>query len=158
MILKKTFGKANSSSKLALYSHMAYAEKQKENKMAFKIDAEDLKKSQKCPVGMHIATLTEVGKPYFNDKQTEIQQCFFETEKGYTTPYWFNNKMVSSILEFVQAADKVTFDAATMAEMDIELSDYIGKKVAISVSHIKDKNGKLQSQIDNFFNSEAVPF
>lgn len=127
--------------------------------MAFKVTAEDLKKSIKCPPGMHLAKLVTVEAPYFNEKQTEVQRVDFETDKGYSVPYWFNNKMTSSIFEFVQAADKVTFTPETMQEMEIELADYVGKEVAISVSHNKsEKDGKINCQIDNFYQAGKVPF
>lgn len=126
--------------------------------MAFSITKEDLKKSQKCPAGMHFATLVEVEEPYKSEKGVEVQKCVFETDKGYSVPVWFNDAVLANLIEFIGAADKVTFDLETMATMNIDLKKYKGKRVALSVSHVKDKNGKVQSQIDNFFNSDRVPF
>jgi hypothetical protein len=124
----------------------------------FKVTKEDLKKSQKCPVGMHVGTLVEVEEQYFNEKGTSVQKCVFETDAGYQVPVWFNDKVMSNLIEFVEAADKIKLDMATMADMDIRLENYKGRRVAFSVSHQKDKNNKMQSQIDNFFNADKVPF
>lgn len=126
--------------------------------MAFKLTAEDLKKSAKCPVGMHLATLVAVDEPYLNDKGTEIQKADFETDQGYSVPKWFNDKFISDLFEFVEAADKIKFDANNFKETELDLRNYKGKKVAISVSHQKDKNNKVQAQIDNFFSADKVPF
>lgn len=126
--------------------------------MSFKPTVEDLKRSQKCPAGMHRATLITVDDEYFNDKGTSIQKCEFETENGHIVPFWFNDKMMGMILEFVSAADKTVITEDMLADMDIELREYKGKAVALSVSHVKDKNNKLQAQIDNFFNEDKVPF
>jgi hypothetical protein len=128
--------------------------------MAFKLNKDVLAKSAKCPTGMHIATLTEVEDTYFSEKGTEVQKANFETDKGYNIPMWFNGSDMGlgQILEFVQAADDVTFTADNMAELDINLKEYVGKKVCLSVSHGKDKNNKVQAQIDNFFSAKKVPF
>lgn len=125
--------------------------------MAFDVTKEDLKKSQKCPVGMHLATLVEVEDEYLNEKGTNVQKCEFETDKGHIVPYWFNDKMVSAVLEFIAAADDIVLTEENMPSR-IDLKDYKGKRVAISVSHTKDKNNKLQAQIDNFFSASKVPF
>lgn len=123
--------------------------------MAFTIEKDDIKKSQKCPPGIHKATLTLVEDVYYNEKGTEIQKCEFETEEGYIVPVWFNNKMLGPIIEFVEAADKVKLTEDT----SVDLKKYEGTgKVCISVSHIKDKNNKIQAQIDNFFSADKVPF
>lgn len=126
--------------------------------MAFKLTAEDLKKSAKCPVGMHLATLVVAEEPYISEKGNETQKCDFETDQGYTISKWFNEKFTGDLFEFVAAADKIKFDATTFKETEIELKNYRGKKVAISVSHGKDKNGKVQANIDNFFSADKIPF
>lgn len=107
---------------------------------------------------MHLATLVAVDEPYINDKGTEIQKADFETDAGYSVPKWFNDKFVSDLFEFVEAADKIKFDANNFKEIELDLKRYVGKKVAISVSHQKDKNAKIQAQIDNFFSADKVPF
>lgn len=122
--------------------------------MAFEVTKDDIKKSQKCPPGMHIATLVSVEKEYLNEKGTTVQRVDFDTDGGYSVPYWFNDKMTSSLIEFAEAADNVKLDADT----SIELMDYKGKKVCLSVSHAKDKNNKIQAQIDNFYPSDKVPY
>jgi len=125
--------------------------------MPFTVNKQDLKKSQKCPPGMHLFTLTEVEDEYFNEKGTKVQRVDFESDGGYIVPYWFNDKFSSNLLEFIQAADGITLDM-NMEDLDIDLKDYKGKKVAGSVSHVKDKNNKIQAQIDNFFSPDKVPF
>lgn len=127
--------------------------------MAFNFTTTDVRKSQKCPVGMHIATLTEVEEPYFNAKGTTVQKVNFETDKGYSVPYWFNDKFMANLIEFVEAADNIKFDPeAENTDVSIDLKNYIGKKLAIAVSHRKDDNNKIQAQIDNFFSADKVPF
>lgn len=126
--------------------------------MAFKLNKQELQKSQKCPPGLHPATLVEAEEMYVSEKGAEVQKCIFETDAGYQVPVWFNDKVMSNLIEFVEAADKVKFDMENMEEVDINLKKYVGKKVYISVSHVKDKNNKIQAQIDNFYNSDKVPF
>jgi len=123
---------------------------------SFKVTKDDIAKSQKCPPGMHIAELTLVGEEYLKDNGNTVQECEFTTTSGHNMRYWFNAKMVSSIIEFVCAADKV--EPAALEDKDINLKEYVGKKVCISVSHGKDKNNKIQAQIDNFFSADKVPF
>ena len=106
---------------------------------------------------MHLATLTSVEDEYQNDKGTNIQKCDFETDSGYTIPKWFNDGFMSDLIEFVEAADNIKFDPEN-TDTDIDLHDYVGKKVAIQVSHGKDKNNKIQAQIDNFYTADKVPF
>lgn len=125
--------------------------------MPFSFDKSDFRKSQKCPPGMHIATLVEVEEEYYNEKGTQVQRANFETDKGYDISTWFNDKMPSFMYEFVAAADDVTLTEDN-APTNIDLKEYVGKKVAISVSHGKDKNNKVQAQIDNFFSAAKVPF
>lgn len=126
--------------------------------MAFDLTPEDLKKSQKCPPGMHMMTVREVGDEYFNDNQTTVQQMDLETDKGYFVSTWFNNKFKSNIIEFVEAADRIKFTDESIKNVKIDLKNYVGKTVVGSVSHRKDKNNKIQAQIDNFFSSDKVPF
>lgn len=122
--------------------------------MAFDVTKSDIKKSQKCAPGMHIATLITVDEQYLNEKGTTVQKVEFDTDSGYSIPYWFNDKMTSSLIEFAEAADNCKLSEDT----SIELKDYKGKKVCLSVSHAKDKNNKIQAQIDNFYSSEKVPY
>ena len=122
--------------------------------MTFDVTKKDIAQAQKCPPGMHKATLIEVDESYFNEKGTEIEKATFETTKGHSVPYWFNNKMLSSVIEFVEAADNVKLEENTA----INLKDYIGKQVCISVSHRADKNNKPQAQIDTFYSADKVPF
>lgn len=126
--------------------------------MPFTLTPEDLKKSQKCPPGMHIFTITKVGDEYLNDNGTTVQQMDLETDKGYIVSTWFNNKFQSNIIDFIQAVDKVTLTPETIKDLTIDLKDYQGKRVAGAVSHMKDKNNKIQAQIDNFFSADKVPF
>lgn len=126
--------------------------------MPFELTPEDLKRSQKCPPGMHIFTVTAVDEEYLNDNGTTVQRMEFESDKGYMVSTWFNNKFQSSVIEFVQAADKITFTEESIKNVKINLKDYLGKKVAGSVSHRKDNNNKIQAQIDNFFSADKVPF
>jgi hypothetical protein len=107
---------------------------------------------------MFVTTLIEVEEPYVNDKGTTVQRANFETDAGHVVPKWFNDAVLRDLIEFVEAADHVKFDMETMEDLPIELKNYIGKKVAISVSHVKDKNNKVQAQIDNFFSADSVPF
>lgn len=125
--------------------------------MAFEFDKKDFKKSQKAPPGMYIATLIIVEEPYYNDKGTSIEKATFETDNGYEVPFWFNDKMPGLVYEFIGAADSITFNEDNVPT-NIDLKEYVGKKVAISVSHKKDKNNKIQAQIDNFFSASKVPF
>lgn len=125
--------------------------------MAFKPTADDLKRSQKCPAGMHIATLTEVQDEYLKENGNTVQEVDFETDKGYIVKHWFNAKMMQDIIAFVQAADNVTFTEESLPD-NLDLKEYKGKKVCISVSHAKDKNNKVQAQIDDFFSADKVPF
>jgi hypothetical protein len=122
----------------------------------FEFSKDDLKKSQKCPAGMHVATLVEVEDEYMNDKGNTVQKCSFETLAGYFIPVWFNAKMPGPVFELVAAAEGITITEENMPSK-IVLKDYIGKKVALSVSHAKDKNNKIQAQVDNFFNADKVP-
>lgn len=125
--------------------------------MPFGFTKDDFKKAQKCPPGMHLATLTEVEDEYMNEKGTNIQKANFETDNGYIVPYWFNDKMPGPVFEFIGAADNITITEDNMPER-INIKDYLHKRVAISVSHVKDKNNKIQAQIDNFFSADKVPF
>lgn len=127
--------------------------------MSFKMTKADLKKSALCPPGMHAATLIEVEAAYVKpDNGNTVQKCDFETDAGYVISAWFNAKMMASLFEFVQAADKVTFNLETMEDMSIELKEYKGKRVTISVSHVKNKDGKINAQIDNFYEEGKIPF
>lgn len=126
--------------------------------MAFQVTKKDLIKSQKCPPGMHIFELITVDEPYLKDNGVTVQKCEFESDTGHIVPVWFNSSVMDNMFEFVQAADKITLNPETMGEMEIELKDYLHKKVAGMVSHGPDKNGKIQHQIDNFYNADKVPF
>lgn len=126
--------------------------------MAFKVTKADLKKSILCPVGMHNFTLTVVEEMYIKPSGVSVQKCDFETDAGYTVSVWFNSTVMTNLFEFVVAADKITFDLEKFEEMNIELKDYKGKKVSGSVSHRKTDDGKLVSQIDNFYEDSKVPF
>lgn len=126
--------------------------------MSFKVTPQDVKKSQKCSPGMHIFTLVAVEEPYLSEKGNTVQKCDFESDKGYVVSKWFNNVFMGDLVEFVECADDINIDPEKMSDMDIELKDYIGKKVAGSVSHGKDKNNKMQANIDNFFSAKKVPF
>jgi hypothetical protein len=128
--------------------------------MAFKPTKDDLKKSQKCPPGMHLGELVEVEEEYVSDKGATVQKCWFETNKGYQIPVWFNDKVMSNLFEFVEAADKIKLDMDTIEDMPpIDLKNYLHKPVAFSVSHNKsEKDGKIYTQIDNFFSADKVPF
>lgn len=130
--------------------------------MSFKLNKEQLLKSGLCPPGLTKSTLVKVYEPYLKDSKQgpmTVQQVDFETEKGYTIPYWFNSVVMGSLFEFVAAADKVTFNPDTMEDMDIDLKDYLHKEVVISVSHAKsEKDGKIRAQIDNFYQEGKVPF
>jgi len=127
--------------------------------VAFKITKDDLKKSQKLVPGMHIVTLTQVEEPYFNEKGTAVQKVEFETDKGVVQPYWFHQTDMGlrSLIEFIEAADDIKLDSE-LPDTDIELRNYIGKKVCIATSMGKDKNGKNQINIDNFYSAKKVPF
>lgn len=139
--------------------------------MSFKPTKKDLQRSAICPVGMHLVTAVAVGKEYLNEGGTQVQQVDFETSEGYIVPKWFwysvkKQMLDPDVLKFVQAADNMTFDLEKISDdgegedalPEIELKDYEGKKVAISVSHQKDKNGKVQPNIDEFFTADSVPF
>jgi len=125
--------------------------------MAFKPTKKDLQRSQTCPAGMKLFTLINVETSYLKENGNEVQQCDFETDDGYIVPVWFNSKMLSTVLNFVQAADGIKFEIDDRLP-EVELRDYLGKKVAGSVSHRKDDNGKIQAQIDEFFTADKVPF
>jgi hypothetical protein len=126
--------------------------------MSFKVTKNDLKKSILCPVGMHSFTLVNVEAQYLKPNGVSVQKCDFETESGYSVSTWFNSSVMANLFEFVAAADKVTFDLEKFEEMEIKLEDYKGKKVSGSVSHRKTDDGKLVSQIDNFYEEGKVPF
>lgn len=130
------------------------------DKMAFKITKDDLKKSQRCPPGTHVATLVEVEEPYISENSgCTVQKCVFETDKGHQVPVWFNDAVTANLIEFVEAADNVKMNMDNIDSMpEIELKDYKGKRVAIAVSHNKDGKGKIQANIDNFFSADKVPF
>lgn len=124
----------------------------------FNLTKEDLQKSQKCPPGMHIATLTEVEEPYISPKSgCDVQKVVFETSKGYSVPNWFNSTVLGPLFEFIEAADNIKFDVDNMKEISVDLKKYIGKKVCISVSHRKE-DGKVYAQVDSFFSADKVPF
>lgn len=123
--------------------------------MAFKPTKKDYLKAQLCPVGMRLLTLTDVEKPYLNDKGTEIQKCDFEDSEGYIISNWFNDKMLDTLINFVESADNVKLDPENMPV--IELRDYIGKKVAASISHRK-VDDKMRTSIDEFYTADKVPF
>ena len=129
--------------------------------MSFKLNKEALLKSGLCPPGLTEATLVKVYPEYLKESKQgpmTVQQLDFETKKGYTVPTWFNSVMMGNLFEFVAAADKVVFDPDTFAEVEIELKDYVGKEVVISVSHGKTKEGRVVAQIDNFYMVGQVPF
>jgi hypothetical protein len=130
--------------------------------MSFKLNKEALLKSGLCPPGLIEATLVKVYPPYLktakNGEAMTVQQADFETKKGYTVATWFNSIVMTNIFEFVAAADKVTFDPDTFADVDIELKDYVGKEVVISVAHGKTDAGRIVAQIDNFYQTGQVPF
>lgn len=126
--------------------------------MSFKLTKGDLQKSVLCPVGMHTFTLTVVEEPYVSGKGASVQKCDFETDAGYTVSTWFNDKVMQNLFEFVAAADKVTFKLEDFVETKVELKDYKGKRVCGSVSHRKTDEGKIVSQIDNFYEEGKVPF
>lgn len=128
--------------------------------MGFKPTKKDLQRSALCPVGMHLFTVVSTEKPYLNEKGTKIEKVDFETNEGYLVPIWFNDKMLDSLLKFVEAADNIRFDLEKDGDNlpEIELRDYVGKKVAGSVSHRKDNDGKPKAQIDEFFTADSVPF
>jgi hypothetical protein len=123
----------------------------------FKVTKEDVKKSAICPPGMHISTVISVEEPYYNDNKTLVQRMDLETASGHTLIKFFNNKFTSDIIEFVQAADNIVL-GDDMGDMDVDLADYIGKKIAVAVSHGKDKNDKIQAQVVNFYPADKVPF
>lgn len=126
--------------------------------MAFKVTAQDLKKSQICPPGMREFTLVTVKESYIKQANgVTVQETEFESTDGYTVKVFFNSAVLSNLFEFVAAADKVTFDPANFADREIELKDYIGKKVAGSVSHTV-REGKTYPGIDNFYQEGKVPF
>lgn len=127
--------------------------------MAFDVTPQDLKKSQKCPPGMHIAAITECEEPYYSEKNILTQKVWFETQKGYTIATWFNASVQANQIEFMEAADKVKFDMDSFKGTSFDPKNYIGKPVCISVSHQKSqKDGKIYAQIDNFFSADKVPF
>ncbi len=129
--------------------------------MSFKLNKEVLLKSGLCPPGLTKATVVKVYEPYIKESKSgpmTVQQIDLETEKGYTVPTWFNSVMMGNLLEFVAAADKVVFNPDTMEEVDVDLKDYNGKEVVISVSHGKTKEGRVVAQIDNFYTEGQVPF
>lgn len=129
---------------------------QKNNNMAFNFSKDDFRKSQKCPAGMHIATLVEVEEPYIKDNGNEVQKCWFETSAGHQVPYWFNKNMPGPVFEFTGAADNVVFTEENAPE-NIELKEYKGKRVAISVSHRQTDKG-IMPNIDAFYSADKVPF
>lgn len=124
--------------------------------MSFQVSKQDIKKSQRCPQGMNIFTLVTVDDAYTNAKGTMVQKADFESEDGYCVSFWFNDKMLGMIIEFVAAADDV--DAMGIDAGDIELKDYLDKKVAAMIVHSKDDKGKLQASIENFFSTSKIPF
>ena len=129
--------------------------------MSFKLNKESLLKSGLCPPGLCEATLVKVYEPYVKESKQgpmTVQQADFETKKGYTVPTWFNSVVMNTLFEFVAAADKVAFDPDTFVETEIELKDYVGKEVVISVAHGKTDKGRVVAQIDNFYMVGAVPF
>lgn len=126
----------------------------------FDITKDDLKKSQLCPVGLHLFTVVEVEDEYENAKGTTVQKVNFESEKGYQISYWFNDAMLSSVIEFISAADNINLDMETFAGMQVNLKDYVGKKFAGNVVHEKRKDGgnKVNAVIENFYSADKVPF
>lgn len=127
--------------------------------MAFDITPQDLKKAQKCPPGMHIFTLVEVEEPYLKENGNEVQKADFESDKGHVVPTWFNSSFKANLIEFIQAADNIILTDEMLRTLPpVDLKNYIGKKVAASVSHRRDNNNKVQAQIDNFFSADKVPF
>lgn len=125
--------------------------------MAFKVTKQDLKKSQLCPPGMHNFTLITVKESYLKPNGVTVQETEFETDAGYIVKVFFNSTVMTNLFEFVAAADKITFDLTTFEDMEIELKDYIGKKVSGSVSH-ETREGKTYAGIDNFYQEGKVPF
>lgn len=132
----------------------------KTTKVAFKPTKQDLQKSQKCPPGMHLAELVEVEEEYVSEKSgATVQKCVFETNAGYQVPVWFNDKVMTNLFEFVEAADNIKLSMDTIDDMPpIDLKNYLHKKVAISVSHVKNDKNQIFPQIDNFFAADKVPF
>jgi hypothetical protein len=130
--------------------------------MSFKLTKSDLKKSVLCPPGMHSFTLTTIDEPYLktakNGTATTVQKCDFETNEGYTVSVWFNSVVMQNLFEFVAAADKVAFKLEDFTDTDVELKDYLNKKVSGSVSHRKTDDGKIVAQIDNFYIDGKVPY
>ena len=129
--------------------------------MSFKLSKEKLLASGLCPPGLTKATLVKVYEPYVKESKQgpmTVQQADFETEKGYTVPTWFNSVVMNTIFEFVAAADKVVFDPDTFKDTEVELKDYVGKEVVISVAHGKTDKGRVVAQIDNFYVEGQVPF
>lgn len=107
---------------------------------------------------MRVFTLVATGKPYKNEKGTTIEQADFESDDGYIVPFWFNDKMMGEVLKFVQAADGITFDTEGEDLPEINIKDYIGKKVACEIVHGKDNNNKTVAQISDWFTADSVPF
>lgn len=130
--------------------------------MSFQITKEVILKSGLCPPGLTPATLVKVYEPYIKESKQgpmTVQQVDFETDKGYTIPMWFNSVVMGNLIEFVAAADKVQFNPDTVQTVDIELKEYVGKEIVLSISHGKsEKDGKVRAQIDNFYETGKVPF
>lgn len=126
--------------------------------MAFKVTKQDLKKSITCPPGYHSFTLVNLEEPYVKPSGISVQKAEFESSAGYVVPTWFNSTVMANLFEFVAAADKVKFDMESFEDTEIELKNYLGKKVAGSVSHRKTDDGKIVAQIDNFYEDGKVPF
>lgn len=127
--------------------------------MGFKLTKTELKKTALCPPGMRDLTLITVEEPYIKPANgCKVQKCEFESKDGYILPVWFNDSVMANLFEFVAAADKVTFDMDKFEDTDVELKEYIGKEVVGSISHRKTDEGKIVTQIDNFYQTGKVPF
>lgn len=109
---------------------------------------------------MHLGFLAEVEDEYISDSKSKctVVPCTFETDAGFQVKVWFNDAVMSNLIEFIEAADNFKINMDNVDQLPaINLKDYIGKRVAFSVSHVKDKNNKIQAQIDNFFSADKAP-
>jgi hypothetical protein len=108
---------------------------------------------------MHLGELIEVEEEYISEKGAQVQKCSFETKAGYLVPVWFNDKVMTNLFEFIEAADNVKLNMDTIDDMPpINLKEYLHKPVAFSVSHVKNDKNQIFTQIDNFFSADKVPF
>ena len=126
--------------------------------MSFTLTKTDLKKSALCPPGLAPITLVAVEESYLKPNGVTVQKCDFETDKGYIVPVWFNDKVPTNMIEYVQAADKITFDLENMSDFSFNPKEYIGKTCVGNISHRKTDDGKVVAQIDNFYETGKVPF